>query len=190
MCLANRKSINQMKPEVKYHDVVLTQSPMDWDGTIFKLNAIGAGTQSNQRIGDQLTLKGIHLRLAIDSGNVSVPLAFRIIIYMENVDFSTSAFEVLQLTGNINIPNSPKIVDTRKDYKFLYDIRGTSSPNGNVMSLKKFYIPLNSWRCYYAAESPNIETWSLKCLFCSDISTGAINKPLLSGNFRISFTDS
>lgn len=187
------KQVKLQKPENKYSYVNLTNQQWNYDPTVSYckdlLTNITAGTSDyNNRIGDQIYVKGITLH-GVSYNNLNYPFVARMIIFQlianpDTVDTTTSIGNLVMeslYTGSANCVNDFFDYDNRKSFRKLYDTSFVINPVGtlynantalNQAKIHRHYIKINK-KVQFSGGSSNPTANGIYAVFMSDTTASA-----------------
>lgn len=145
--IARQEANKVMKQNTEVKQAYMTQSAygIDWDdGVVFDVNSqISAGNADNQRIGEWITPKSLHIKGCFsygDSTNIC-----RLIVMQYKASGSNPTLDVvLHSVGNVRAPFSPYADSYRSSFRVLYD--RTFLLNNQSRPQAMFNIKLNKLR--------------------------------------------
>lgn len=175
------------KKELKYHDVSTGATLMIPTGAGFltAITSLAQGSGSNQRIGNAIEAKSIHLRLS----SLYNPLAtassqlYRIIVF-QNLLTGTAAniLEYLQSASFYSMKSIDNRFNTKTMFDKTYSVSNDNAQRNHNIRLK---IPKN---IYYPNATSTPEKNAV-CIFVISNETTAVNAPFLEGQGRFFFTE-
>lgn len=191
----NRRGI----PELKYTDNSVVISPILGSGTIQLVNGIAQGTDFNQRIGRQATMKSVLFNGNWYQSTTSSPLGClgRAVVVYDAQPNSGSTPVWTDIFAQADV-NSPMNLNNRDRFKVLMDIRKSIGPTAYTSG----NITAGGWGSPWHSKyrKCNLETiFSGTGITLGSISTGAIyvcvicdttSAMSLNFYFRVRFTDS
>lgn len=132
------KRLTAMKPEVKWAEYQDAAATADYNGKIVTFStALAQGLGDfNARIGDQITMKGLRLRLTPNTYSYNFAVAYRIVIFqlLKDPDGAISQVSIPNLLmhstqmGTVFAPVAPYDHDNRSSFKVWYDKSFTFAP--------------------------------------------------------------
>lgn len=167
-------------PELKYNKISLTKNPVSGIGTFDNLDSTSAGTTNNQRIGDSIIAKSIHLRCKMNLNASATATQVRMLIFKWRSEFPATVTDVLE-TATIT---SFKSDDQRFQSSILYDRTYNLNTDRPEIFLKK-KIKLG-FRMTYIGGGTVPNTNGVYVIFCSD---EAVNTPTIDFQSRMFYID-
>nr|UOF81670.1 capsid protein [Cressdnaviricota sp.] len=185
------------KTELKFLDVSVSNLQFNSTGTIRLLNGIVQGTDYNQRIGRQIILKSIYLRMYLfpNAAATNVGDVLRIILGFDEqpngalpivTDILTSASTTA--ANNLNNRDRFKIL---VDKTFPVGQAITANAVAPIRGFKKVYKKCN-WPVTYSGTTADIASLATGSLFILTVSENVAGITCWDANYhsRIRFTDS
>lgn len=184
------KQMMQSKVELKYIDTI-TAGNTDYSGVIIPLSSIPQGVSDSQRIGDQVRLSRVLIKLKMQGPASNTPVSYRSILFRLN-DFTSgpAAATYFTLNGGTTAP----LGEVAWDYKHLVQVVsdkfsfviGTSSSSARELDLTTLNIPLKGIVSYTAASTTNQEN-GLFLYLVTDLSN--VNNAFYSVSSRVEYYD-
>ena len=174
MAKALKKSTNI---EYKIADITDNAS-VSFSGYLAQLNNISQGITDSTRVGDSCKIQNLVFRTLLARNGADAQM--RLILFWDKQAKVTSSSDILQNTGTIFSPLSPKNYDKRFQTKILYD-KVFNLNTDNPMRSLDLVIPINQHTQYNGATNL-VNTGYLGVLFISNINTA--NNPTM--NYSIS----
>jgi len=131
--------------ETKWYELGQTPTGVDWNGAITRLTSVPQGTTDSQRVGDKLTIRGIHIKYQITTGDSTQLFRVLVVQWKPNTNLITPGVATL-LTGvtlgTVNAPLANYVWDYTNQWSILYDkmhrLDAVSKPN--VINMKRVNI--------------------------------------------------
>lgn len=178
--------------EYKNHDVEVTSTSMDVDGSITALNYVNQGDGTESRDGSMFRLKSLEFRYLMSlHDSLSAPVSCRMIIFLDtDPDGSTPTLASL-LDDTTNPHISPRNLDSRSRYVIYKDVLVTLNPNGLERVTRKIYkkLDLKVLITGGTASAANMKKNGLYVCFLSSQTAGATYKPTYLFNSRVRYID-
>ncbi len=196
-----RRAWAAVDKEVKFVDqfFAAVAAPQPSSSTPSVMNLLAEGSSQDQRIGEQVTMKMIQLRLTFikDAGNTQPSTTIRAILVWDrqpNGALATSAniLENPALVGgneDVNIMSQHN-AQTRARFQFLFDKTFTMNDGHNAHRTMKWTVKLSNRKVQYngaGAGIGNINTGALLFLVMGNVTDGG-NVSAISGQTRVWFT--
>lgn len=184
---------NRRVMETKRDDLTITPTTIGYTPTAYTLLTSAYGDTANEdRIGNQITLKGVHLKMTARSSTAATSLTLlRVLVVMKKTPGAFSVTDYFENAGGaVNSYNSLKKWDNRFQFKTFYDRTfavdsGFGSGYGNVVLDKYFKIPKNLQNVTYD-DAGNYESGHPALILVSNQNT---NYPTIHINTRSTFLD-
>lgn len=143
----------QREMELKYFDVYSTSSSPVTGGAILSLNSMVQGTDDNQRLGREILMTSIQVRMKVQwlFANVLAPVNFRMMVVLDrqtdgSTIFPTGSSGVLDNTVITDLIIAPYNLNAQKRFKILFDNVYVRSPQ--VVSISTFATPTTTTTGY------------------------------------------
>lgn len=178
-----RRVADAVNTEYKYIDSTLSANAFDNAGTMSIQNAIAQGLSDSQRVGDSAKIQNVSWRYYVQ--NVTGKTMARVMLLWDPQNRVTAVNQILETTGSVLAPISPKLYDTRFQTKVLYD-RIHNLYDDKPQDYVDIQIPINLHTQFLAA-STTITTGALRLVLISNQLIAAA--PTLNSYMRVTFTD-
>jgi len=175
--------------ERKFHVMQAFSAGLDSDGFLFRFTDITQGISDTQRVGDSLKVISLNLSYLIENSSTTLALYARVIVFWDKQNQVTSAADLLQTTGSIQVINSYKAWDTRFRSNVLFDRVHKLSMRGLDNSIARVRTTLKVRKhIQYIAGGAIADTGGLKMIVLSEEPAPAVN---IGMNYyaRVQFVD-
>jgi hypothetical protein len=172
------------KPERKYFDTVVPPTAATTTGLVLSLDAVLAGTGETQRIGDQITVQSLLLRLAVSTGTAGTGF-LRVIMFRWKPGGNTLS----PITSNLLQTSSflsPINVDYGEQIKVIMDKTYALATGSSQLQIDKFWRRKRYVANYSNSNPTSTNSNATFIFFITDTATGA---PTYSFYSRLRFTD-
>lgn len=185
------RTVKSLRPEMKQTTLVLNHTP-SYTGVLGAVigGSVSQGTgDSNQRIGDTISLYDIQGMFHLGNTSTSAPYTARILIVLDYDNEIISASEIIHSIGNSAAPDAMYTFDYYgKKYKLLWDKRisvgpGNTNPAGVVSFYHKFKVP---YKTTFSNSTSTPVKNEIRYLVINDQATSTF---VLTGNIRVRYTD-
>lgn len=182
------------KPEIKTFDILFGNVAVPYaipsPPAVSMLNYIAAGTQSNQRLGQQVSTKSVYYQFVATIGGTPTPTACRYILFWDRYPKGVQFPPVTDILASTNFITSPMNLANRDRFIFLADERFCLSPQGETVRTIEGYRKINQISTYSEPppNPPIPNTGGLGFLFVSDEIT-TTTYPGIVGQWRIRYID-
>lgn len=180
--------------ETKYFDSSLSDFATSYSGWIQPLCNVPQGTTDRSRVGDQLVMRALMLRMHIVMNTGDVTNSVRVIVFQwhPSVALAVPTLSlVLSATylGTTNAPNAPYTFDYRTNCTILFDRKLVFSNTGDLIKSinQKISLKWAKKKCQYVDASATSVSDQLYLAAVSDSSTAT--HPLVSSVARLFFDD-
>lgn len=203
------RAVKQIKPEVKYFDLSLTNNNISVaNGLVVHLTGIAAGTGVSQRVGDAIRAQWLQINLSVTASsyfnatNENPSFRFYIVQDTQQIGDTTPAGSDL-----VDQPPLPKIqllnilVTMQKRFRVLYDSKpqimfagtGVAAQNNSVVFPAKLQFNFNrrivSPIRYNGTAAADIQKGGLYMFFYTDVVVAAADALDITGTSRVAYTD-
>lgn len=183
--LTNRLKRMMPKPERKYFDTFQpTATGTAITGTMIQLDGVSSGTSESNRIGDQITVQSLLLRLAVQTGSAGTGF-LRVILFRWKPGSGILPPTASNLLQTVNYL-SPINVDYGEQIKVIMDKTYALATGSSQLQIDKFWRRKRYVVNYNNATPTAPNSNSTYLFFISDISTGS---PTYQFYSRLRFTD-
>lgn len=183
---------NMVNVEYKNHDVEVSSTSMDVNGSITALNYVDQGDGTESRDGSMFRCKSLEMRYNLNlHDNLTAPTTVRIILFLDT-DPSGTTPTVGQLLDDTTNPHlSPRNLDNRSRFVIIYDKLLTLNPNGLERYAAKIFKKLDYKVLITGAtaSAANVKKNGLYSCFLSSQTSGATYKPTYLMHSRIRYID-
>lgn len=184
---------NLINVEFKNHDVeVNTGTDANDAGDITALNQVNQGDGTESRDGSQFRMKSLEMRYTMKlDPNDTEDRVGRVIIFLDN-DPNGSTPNFSDLLDDTTVPTlSPRNLDNRHRFIFLYDKIFDLCQNGQTSFTDKIYMPLDHKVLFTGATATaaNGKKNLLYACFMSDYPNASANDPDYRYHSRIRYID-
>lgn len=162
-----------------------TYSGRDEDITV----NVATGTTDSTRIGDEITLVGFHLRMALYSSSSSSALANVVrVVVVQDFENTSSINLCFPEYGNIIAPMGFPTYDYRKEFKVLFDKKLIVSGlgNGQAAHVIDKWVPLHGIKTQYTAGTTAVTQNAIHMYIITDEQTYG---PVMYCKYRLYFKD-
>lgn len=183
---AVKRVINRMiteKAEHKYFDTNSSVTVID-TGAITSLVDIPQGTNSTQRVGQQVSLRSLRLRIDAQANGTPVATWFRVIVFRGH-DENGVAFvptDILQLVS----VGSDILFQSKNRFRIFYDRVFVQAPVSNPGITRRIMVHFKGQKVNY---SGNTTTKIDGGLYLLMLSTEHVNGPAVTTTARVTFVD-
>lgn len=174
--------------EMKAYDLNQVADVFTYNGTVYSLTSgMARGTAPNERVGSEVHIKGLLVRLAL---HPPFPLVnyytCRIVVIRWNASGTPAGSNILQITGSSQAPYSPLVRDASHKFQVLHDeLHVIGDYMNDAIYSTKFYLK-NIGNCIWDdANGPQKGQLFMLC-----ISDGVIDIPNVRFISRVKYTDS
>lgn len=174
---------DMVNTEYKFYDVNNGSNP-DWTGSLSTLNTPNQGSTDSTRIGDSIKCQNLTLRGYITANAASAAFVRMMIIWDPQAKSATTA-DILEYTGSVYAPFSPKDYDKRFQTRVLLDKTFNVMPADVIQREFDYVIPIDQ-HTQFEAGGIGINSGALKILLISNLSA---NLPGVFYQARLSYTD-
>lgn len=176
--------------ELKYLDVNIPSTSVDFSGEGFALSDIPQGATGLSRVGDECMLKRCEIDFCIKLG--TSPNQLRVIVYqwtqMSDASHPVPA-DIIENLGSAIAPYQPYQFNNRKKIHVLRDKRYILETAGPTVISDRFVIKSGlRQHMVFSQGSTTLKQNGLFLLAISD--DGAVTYPTIFGTSRVWFTDS
>lgn len=187
--------------ELKTYDrVEVLFAPVAVDGTnLYSLsNTIPQGVANQQRIGDQIKIKSLFVRLSLQANDDATYNNVRIIVFRWNSEASPFGADILKLTSSTFIRQLSQLnTENRRNFQIKYDNTFTVGGPFNVSTAVQNGLPQSQEDKFYIKtfgdaywEPAGSTTPAKGHIYLLAISDSPSNPPQLSFTARVRYTDS
>lgn len=175
--------------ELKYFDVNIPSTSVDFNGEGFALSDIPQGSTGLSRVGDECFLKRLEVDFCIQLG--TSPNQLRVIVYqwvqMSDASHPVPA-DIIENLGSAIAPYQPYQFTNRKKINVLRDKRYVLETAGPTVISDRFVIKSGlRQRMIFSTGSTTLKQNGLFMLAISD--DGAVTYPKIFGTSRVIFSD-
>lgn len=185
------KLVKENGPELKRYLNQIPPVTVTYTGGVTPLTNLAEGLDSYERIGKQITLKGmLYDDCAVINGTGASSMV-RTIIFIDKscVGGATpAASDVLQFVGALDAVNSPYNASNRARFKILHDKVSVLNIGVTLASHTKKYIRLGHKQYYTGVGSGAFDKGTVFLLIVSDV-TGGTNIPSYVADYEIDYID-
>jgi len=187
-----KKVARQVNTEVKYR-LNSIASPIDDNGTVFRLCTVPVGDQETERIGDSIKTMRVSGRLFITQNESAQKTALRCILFRgkqeRGEDYAVSGGDnyILSTTATQTYL-APKSENKKYASKILYDKLYHMSNNGNSSLILNWNFKLFG-HVQYTSSDDTGETIEDGGLYLLVISNETTNTPSFNAELRFTYTD-
>lgn len=158
----------------------------DTTGSIQTVCNPAQGTSVTQREGDSIKMKNLTLRGQFDQSNaMNNNSVCRIIVLIDKENAITTLANLLQITGNANVVNSPKLEDTKYDSRILLDKTYVTSLAYPIRQFDEV-ITIDE-HTHFTAGTATVANNALKIFAFSNI--GVVTAPLVNYLAKVTYLD-
>lgn len=179
-----RRVAKMVNAEYKYFDVNEAAVAVSWSGYLPGLCTPVQGLGDNQRDGDSIKMQNLTFRATVQ--RAATDQEFRLILLIDKQAKVASLSDVLEVSGSVYSPISPKLYDRRFQTKILYDQRyflTADSPTADI----NLTIPIREHQ-QFSGGTTTPTTGKLLAIFVSNTNTLA-NEPTITYYSRCTYTD-
>lgn len=179
-----KKALSRTSNEHKTFDTSFAGIAPTWSGLSYQLNNIAQGSTGNTRVGDNLKMKTLMMRMDFTA---TADTAVRMIIFYDKqrVIFNPSDILDAGYLGTVNAVNAPKDIGNFYRSKILLDRTFMLNLNGTVYKRFKKLLKINLYTQFDATTATQT-TGRLVACFVSD-QTPAVC--VITGVMRLSYLD-
>lgn len=189
------KEVKKLKgeEEKKFNDNTDNNDFADYDGKLYPLLNIAAGTGASQRVGQKITAKHVNINGVVEFNGAS-PLQNQLVRVMLIEDTeptsgaTPSVSDILHNIGATVAPLSPLQYEQHGRFKTLRTMLMTVNKNGPNSQVFNMFKSLNKQVYYDGGAANGVERRNLYLLAISDVAP-ASNPPYFSYYSRLIFTD-
>lgn len=174
---------DMINTEYKFYDINNASNP-DWTGSLSTLNTPNQGSTDQTRIGDSIKCQNLTLRGYVVANSAAPAFVRMMIIWDPQAKAATTA-DILEYTGSVFAPFSPKDYDKRFQTRVLLDKVFSVMPADVIQRDFDFVVPIDQ-HTQFEAGGIGINTGALKILLISNLSA---NLPGVHYQARLSYTD-
>lgn len=179
-----RRVAKMVNAEYKFFDVNEAAVQVNWSGYLPGLCTPTQGLGDSQREGDSIKMQNLVFRGTVQ--RAAADQEFRLIILIDKQAKVASLSDVLEVTGSVYSPISPKTYDRRFQTKILYDHRYYLTADKPTVDIN-LTIPIREHQ-QFSGGTTTPTTGKLLAIFVSNTNTLA-NEPTITYYSRCTYTD-
>lgn len=175
--------------EKKFYDINAS-SNVDYNGQLFHLTPVPAGTGVSDRTGVKIAARSLYIRTNVYSNNAIDSTFMRIIIFYDKFNTGSAPVisDIINTVGSTHATTSPLRLARGTRYEILYDKVMTSSKNSSIANARNIYLKLYRKINYTNTLGTDEYANQLYMLAVSNIS-GASSPPSLVYSSRFGYMD-
>lgn len=182
----------QLRPELKYSGASYSSVGADYTGTgLYLLNGIDQGTTNQTRVGNNLKIKSIYLRLTLSTDVTTTYYIYLVYDKQPNkAAFTINNF--IDAIGGNYLPWSQRNNEYKDRFVTLKKWMIDMNPNRASATIQRTFEKfVNIWKgvpCIYSGSGSTVGSITLGSIYLV-IGTSSSTGPTFSGTHRVKFTD-